>query len=300
VKENLEKKAAQRRQVGFDEEGAKYEEVVETKSQSARAMNMGRPNINWLTGGVGQKENSATFEVDQNESSDQSDENSSACVGVEEKGNAPGTTNEETSTLPGCVTDKDVTRPEDSSSSPEDASEPFQHGETIASRVSGDEAQEQSADTAGPTRLSLVETTNDHCNSLPTPVDDTECCGEDEFEQEGHGLTLEKGINSTVDLNSKSAGQEKEGGKENDSTMDVDAIIAPENSINAITSISESALLLEELMAVKLELANSRTENDHYRRVLKETEEELDVYRIKCIQYEKPFKKLKNTFTKKK
>jgi len=300
VKENLEKKAPQRRQVGFDKEGAKYEEVVETKSQPPRAMNMDLPNINWLTGGVGRKENRTSFEVDQSESSDQSDENSSACVGVEGKGDAPGPTNEETTTQPGCVQDKDVTRPEDRSSSPEDTSEPFQHGETMGSRVSGDETQEKSADTAGPTSLSLVETKNDHCYSLPTPVDDTECCGEGELEQEGNGLTLEKGTNSTVDFNPKGAGREKEGGKENNSTIDVDAIIAPENSINAITSISESALLLEELMAVKLELANSRTENDHYRRVLKETEEELDIYRNKCIQYEKPFKKLKKTFTKKK
>mmetsp|Transcript_15192 Transcript_15192/g.24510 ORF Transcript_15192/g.24510 Transcript_15192/m.24510 type:complete len:256 (+) Transcript_15192:2-769(+) len=254
----------------------------------------------FIARGVGRKENRTSFEVDQNESSDQSDENSSACVGVEGKGDAPGPTNEETTTQPGCVQDKDVTRPEDRSSSPEDTSEPFQHGETMGSRVSGDETQEKSADTAGPTSLSLVETKDDHCYSLPTPVDDTECCGEGELEQEGNGLTLEKGTNSTVDFNPKGAGREKEGGKENNSTIDVDAIIAPENSINAITSISESALLLEELMAVKLELANSRTENDHYRRVLKETEEELDIYRNKCIQYEKPFKKLKKTFTKKK
>lgn len=44
---------------------------------------------------------------------------------------------------------------------------------------------------------------------------------------------------------------------------------------------NEAAAFLETLMEVKLELATARTENDHYRAKLKETEEERDYYKNK-------------------
>ena len=49
----------------------------------------------------------------------------------------------------------------------------------------------------------------------------------------------------------------------------------------------EAAVLKEELMTVKLELANAHAENDYYQRILKETKLELEMYRSRCIQYEK-------------
>jgi len=65
----------------------------------------------------------------------------------------------------------------------------------------------------------------------------------------------------------------------------------------------EAAALEEELMAVKLELATAHAENEYYQRILKETKLELEMYRSRCIQYEKQsFKKLSmaRPFVKKK
>ena len=47
---------------------------------------------------------------------------------------------------------------------------------------------------------------------------------------------------------------------------------------------NEAAALLETLMEVKLELATARTENDHYRARLKETEEDRDYYKNKYTE----------------
>ena len=86
-------------------------------------------------------------------------------------------------------------------------------------------------------------------------------------------------------------------GKQAGGNENVEGMSAEETSPKKSSPQKDSPMLLAELMAVKLELANARTENDHYRRVLKEVEGELDMYKDKCSQYEKQSSKTLSRFT---
>ena len=58
---------------------------------------------------------------------------------------------------------------------------------------------------------------------------------------------------------------------------------------------SDSTNLLQQLMAIKLELATARTENDNYRKKLQETEQERDLYKEKLDHFQNRVGFLANT-----
>jgi len=105
---------------------------------------------------------------------------------------------------------------------------------------------------------------------------------EKELQREGPCAAIENEKDPVGDFTP----EEQEGGN------DVEAMGAE----GALSPRKDPPMILAELMAVKLELANARTENDHYRRVLKNTESELDMYKDKCTQYEKQSSKTRTRF----
>mmetsp|Transcript_41692 Transcript_41692/g.88836 ORF Transcript_41692/g.88836 Transcript_41692/m.88836 type:complete len:734 (+) Transcript_41692:1006-3207(+) len=311
VKETLEKKTAQRREVNFDEDGAKDEEGSGSKSQSLGIARKGRrPNINWLTAGVGQKvgnpsvQNSNACIDDQSENLDHSDEKDEP-ASTEEKDSAPETMTRESRAIPVESNleehlQDEVIRHEGSSPPIEDTSGtvdehalkslPLPDENAVSTRVSGDDDWVKPGVTIELSNRPLSEITKrDECKSDPKEV---------EVEHGECSTTLEKGKHSLDVLTPEDTG---EGEGDKDSDIKDAARTTTENINNPPTLQSDFASLLDELMTVKLELATAQTENDHYRRVLKETEEELNSYRNKCTQYEKlGFKKMKSPFSKKK
>jgi len=352
VKETLETKPTQRKEVRFDKDGLKGEEIIQsgTRKLSAGAMIMGRritnmsaklpsnstkskrgaeestPNIaasdwsvNWLTAGVGHKGDT--------DSSMQKIDDGSVCVGTEDEVGAPGPTDEKIGRVlvqnnaGGQVHDKEGIRPEGNSLPTKYNNEvidehalvplPALDEEAITTKVSEDEAREKPADTTWSTRPPSPITKKNDCKSDPKLCVDTGYSEEEEIKHGEPGEAIENGEDSSdvfipsglhndferaaallLPVDPKGTCREQEGGKDTGSDVNIEAVGAAENTT--------SALLVEELMAVKLELATARTENDHYRRVLKETEEELDISRNKCIQYEKHSFKLMSPFNKKK
>ncbi|KAL7549455.1 hypothetical protein ACHAWF_014671 [Thalassiosira exigua] len=141
-----------------------------------------------------------------------------------------------------------------------------------------------------------VDTIDDFDQQLPT-VEDKTMDTIDDVDQQLPGFDGE-----TMDADESPANHEEPINKERvseslaaqESNKDINiALNMKAMEIPASTTDDTADLLCEELMSVKLELATARTENDHFRDLLKKKDEELEMLRNKCLQYEKqPFNKL--------
>ena len=125
--------------------------------------------------------------------------------------------------------------------------------------------------------------------NVETPIDAT-VVEKSERDEEFSADVVDKAGNDSNSASESLPALSEQGCKEKAVISDQNVIIESSLDSAAQSPSNEAAALLETLMDVKLELATARTENDHYRARLKETEEERDYYKNKyneCMVEEK-------------